>query len=277
MTIHGLILGALLGAGLLGCGAKPSTSAGAPKAPTPIIKTIVEPASGSASASGSGVPGPVPTTSGSGTGTASTSGSEGPPEVIDTGTGSAPEVVINLEPVDGAAMQVKNIYLLRSSISDCLNIEANATMLNITYDMKLGQSPAPVEKGKVQFYNGDCPVGADITTCLKNDLYDPDAVAGDTVSSNGLSVNYMQALGTVANVAAHNCDTDSKCKCDDPKVAEGLIARCVPYLTDTNFDKAAAFLVQTCTATGTQGETARARRNGIANLIGSVGFAKARE
>jgi hypothetical protein len=257
---------------LAGCGDKSPLKAGGGS--NTNKKEVNKTASGS---DGSGSDSSTSGSDASGSG-ASTSGSGD--DTIDTASGDQPEVVINLEAVEGTAMQVKNVNLLRSSISECLDIEvANKSVFNINYDMIIGQTPADPDKGKVLFYNGDCKVGNDITGCLKADLYDPDAVAGDTVSSNALSVSYLQALGTVANVIAHNCDTDGKCKCDDDKVAEGLITRCFPYLTDAAFDAAHDFLVQTCKspAGSTPGDAAKARRQGIANIIGSVGFAKARE
>ncbi len=284
MRLSRIILTLGLGAALAACGSKSTSLSGAPTPPG--IKTTISqgPDSGTTSASGSAsdkASGDAPgsgTATGTGTDVAAATGTgTASDEVIQTAGTDEPEVVINLEAVEGAAMQVKNINLLRSSITECLDMEpGNTDIFSIKLNMKVGNLPADAIQGKVQFYKGSCE--ENIIGCLKSDLYDPESVAGDTVSSNALSVNYLQALGTVANVIAHNCDTATKCKCDDPAVAEGLIKRCVPYLTDSDFDKAKDYLVQTCKATTTaEGDANRARRMGIANLIGSVGFAKARE
>ncbi len=284
MKLRMLYVSAVALALVIGCGDKEPILAGnGGKAPGSSRKTVSnEDGSGSETASGSGSTPVIVIDSNSAEPVPATPDLVPVVEEPTIGEDETQAVVIDVEPIEGPSLQVKNVLLLRSSISACLDVEPNNKAIYLVGpETKIGSSADLGMTGKLKFYNGSCPTGGDIVDCLKSDLYNPAAVSGDTVAANALTAGYLQALGTVANFVAQNCnvaDANSRCRCEKEDVAKSLISSCLPYLKGDDATLAAEYLQQTCETTSTAEDKINlARRIGIANLLGSIAFAVSRE
>jgi hypothetical protein len=182
----------------------------------------------------------------------------------------------------GAAFQVKDVALLRSSISSCMGAEK----LLVTADMLIpfgqaGDSLNDNSDGRYRFLlgkeNADDPngyaIGDDIIEKERSSLVDFSLGNRTGISSDSLTDTYLRSLETIANVVAHYCDANVEvCKCGTKDDAKVVLQRCLPGI-DPNSEKidyASLLIFEEC-KDGNAGV-----RRAIASLLSSYAFASAR-
>lgn len=175
----------------------------------------------------------------------------------------------------GAAFQVKDVALLRSSVGSCMGQEK----LIVTEDMLIpvgqaGDSLADNADGRFRFLLGSSyAVGDDIIEKERNSLVDFSLGNRTGISSDSLTDTYLRSLETIANVVAHYCDANVEvCKCGTKEEAKVVLQRCLPGI-DPNSEKIdyASLLIYEECKEGDGGV-----RRAIASLLSSYAFASAR-
>jgi hypothetical protein len=175
----------------------------------------------------------------------------------------------------GAAFQVKDVALLRSSIGSCMGQEK----LVVTEDMLIpvgqaGDSLPDNSDGRYRFLLGSTyAVGDDIIEKERSSLVDFSLGNRTGISSDSLTDTYLRSLETIANVVAHYCDANVEvCKCGTKDDAKVVLQRCLPGI-DPNSDKmdyASLLIFEECE------EGDGGVRRAIASLLSSYAFASAR-
>jgi hypothetical protein len=175
----------------------------------------------------------------------------------------------------GAAFQVKDVALLRSSIGSCMGAEK----LLVTADMLIpvgqaGDSLPDNADGRFRFLLGNnYAVGDDIIDKERNSLVDFSLGNRTGISSDSLTDTYLRSLETIANVVSHYCDANVEvCKCGTKDEAKVVLQRCLPGI-DPNSEKIdyASLLIYEECKEGNSGV-----RKAIASLLSSYAFASAR-
>ena len=175
----------------------------------------------------------------------------------------------------GAAFQVKDVALIRSSIGSCMGAEK----LLVTEDMlipvgQVGDSLPENADGRFRFLLGNnYAVGDDIIEKERSSLVDFSLGNRTGISSDSLTDTYLRSLETIANVVAHYCDGNTEvCKCGTKDDAKVVLQRCLPGI-DPNSDKidyASLLIFEECK----EGDSGI--RRAIASLLSSYAFASAR-
>jgi hypothetical protein len=175
----------------------------------------------------------------------------------------------------GAAFQVKDVALLRSSIGSCMGQEK----LVVTEDMLIpvgqaGDSLPDNSDGRYRFLLGSTyTVGDDIIEKERSSLVDFSLGNRTGISSDSLTDTYLRSLETIANVVAHYCDANVEvCKCGTKDDAKVVLQRCLPGI-DPNSDKmdyASLLIFEECK------EGDGGVRRAVASLLSSYAFASAR-
>jgi hypothetical protein len=180
----------------------------------------------------------------------------------------------------GAGLQVKGIDLLRSSITSCLG----GNLTRVTCDMIVvppGTTPTACESragleasGRKAFLlPGVFAQGDDVITKLSSSLYDPRKASRAGTGADSLNDVYLRALGTIADVVAHNCDVTADCDCSSMEKAELIVKKCFPGLDprSTRVSSTVGLLAEACAKPGLVD-----RRKALAAMLGSYAFASAR-
>lgn len=176
--------------------------------------------------------------------------------------------------VTGPDQQVKNSALIRQSIASCVGEKAIPT----TKDMFLLSATKP-PPGKVPFLQGEPNDGTDIIQREENNLYQNKVPMRGQAATYSLTLSYLGALGTVANVVAHNCDftsTTSPCQCKTEQNALDFLKKCLPGLADSKLTVAAKQMSELCSSGKDAQEQEINSRKAIATALGSGVFALAR-
>ena len=175
----------------------------------------------------------------------------------------------------GAAFQVKDVALLRSSIGSCMGAEK----LLVTSGMLIpvgqtGDSLPDNSDGRFRFLLGNSyAVGDDIIEKERSSLVDFSLGNRTGISSDSITDTYLRSLETIANVVAHYCDADAElCKCGSKDDAKVILQRCLPGIDpgSEKIDYASLLIFEECK----EGNTGV--RRAIASLLSSYAFASAR-
>lgn len=180
----------------------------------------------------------------------------------------------------GAALQVKSIDLLRSSIASCLG----GNLTRVTCDMIVvppGTTPpaCPARDNltatgrKAFLLPGSFSPDDDVITKLSENLYDPRKSSRAGTGADALSDVYLRALGTIADVVAHNCDVNADCDCSSMARTELIVKKCFPGLNpdSTRLKTTVSLLAEACSTSNLMD-----RRKALAAMLGSYAFASAR-
>lgn len=175
----------------------------------------------------------------------------------------------------GSSFQVKDVGLLRSSITSCMGAEK----LVISEDMlipvgQVGDQLPENADGKFRFLLGSSyQVGDDIIEKERKNLVDFSTGNRTGITSDGLTDTYLRSLETIANVVAHYCDANvDVCKCGTKEEARVVLERCLPGINPESdkMDYASLLISEECK------EGDAGVRRAIASLIASYAFASAR-
>ncbi|NBO39451.1 hypothetical protein EBU99_12810 [bacterium] len=167
---------------------------------------------------------------------------------------------------------VKDSERLRNTINECLD----AGLLSIKASMITAAAADAAAGRKVilgQTFSGALTSGKDIVEVLAADLYDPLLVARTDTSAGTLTLDYLGALATVADVVAWNCDfanPSARCNCGAPDGAKKILQRCIPSYSDAQIDNVAKVFASRCS-----GDLA-SKRAALASFLSSSTFAEAR-
>lgn len=176
----------------------------------------------------------------------------------------------------GANFQVKDVALLRSSITSCMG----EGMLTVTADMILGVpgvNPAPADPSDNRFrflLPGQYVAADDIIEKERGNMVDASSGARAGIAADALTDTFLRSIETVSNVVAHNCSADRpECQCSSKEQAREMLTRCLPGLDPETkeMDEAAEMLGLVCSSDGSKG-----MRRAIASMLSSYAFASAR-
>jgi hypothetical protein len=170
--------------------------------------------------------------------------------------------------VDG--FLVKDSERLRATINECLD----ANLLTVQREMKAGAANATTGR-KVILSQSFVDGGPDIIEQLADDLYNPLKVGRSETSAGVLSLSYLGALATVADVVAWNCDfadPNARCNCSTEESAKKILQRCIPSYTDVQLVDIGKKFAESCGA----GKSMEDKRKALASFISSSTFAEAR-
>lgn len=183
---------------------------------------------------------------------------------------------------------VKNSEQLRATINECLD----SNLLVVQGSMLSGgQSrtqvlPAskPTSSPPVTPVAGDgrrvilpstfSPRSGDIIEQLSADLYSPLNTSRSETSAGILSLNYMGALATVADVVAWNCDfsdPSARCNCSTKESAQKILERCIPSYSGAELAPVVDAFAASCSVADLS-----KKREALAAFISSTTFAEAR-
>jgi len=182
---------------------------------------------------------------------------------------------------------VKNSDQIRATINECLD----ANLLTVQSAMLSGggagaagtgrnmqpppSTPTAVGDGRKVILPGNfSPVAGDIVEQLAADLYSPLKTSRSETSASLLSLNYMGALASVADVVAWNCDFSdpaARCNCSTKESAQKILQRCIPSYSDAEL----APVVEAFAASCSVADVAK-KREALASFISSTTFAEAR-
>lgn len=164
---------------------------------------------------------------------------------------------------------VKNSEILRGSINECLQ------------DGLLAIKPEMISGGggegrkAILGQNFQAAAGrSDIIEVLAGDLYDPMRVSRVDTAAGYLTLTYMGALATVADVVAWNCNfnsPDSRCDCSTEEKAKQILQRCIPAYSDADVGPLAGKFAAECSVA----DVAK-KREILAAFIASATFAELR-
>ncbi len=175
----------------------------------------------------------------------------------------------------GAAFQVKDVALLRSSIGSCMGAEKLVVSAEMLIPVgQAGDSLPDYTDGRFRFLLGNSyKVGDDIIEKERSSLVDFSLGNRTGISSDSLTDTYLRSLETIANVVAHYCDADAElCKCGSKDDAKVILQRCLPGIDpgSEKIDYASLLIFEECKE-GNAGV-----RRAIASLLSSYAFASAR-
>jgi len=181
-----------------------------------------------------------------------------PPSIADAKETEKELILVNSEVSgNGAGLQVKSAQLLTSSIEACL-----------------GENMAVVKESMII-------TNATSSGFLKNDLYKVNSnaieVAGKdllsqetenrlSTNSDGLNINYIGAITTVADIVAENCSPANKlCLCATLDDAKKMMARCLPGISPKHelYESVASEFQKACSSNPQQA---------IASMLASYAF-----
>ncbi|NBX16164.1 MAG: hypothetical protein EBR09_02235 [Proteobacteria bacterium] len=165
---------------------------------------------------------------------------------------------------------VKDSEVLRNSINECLQ----TGLLAIKPEMIRGGGGAGRENGILSQSFADHAGKRDIIEVLSSDLYDPARVTRVDTAAGYLTIEYMGALATVADVVAWNCEfgvAGSQCDCSTEEQATKILQRCIPSYADIKIADAAKKFAQECSSADL-----RKKRQILASFLASSTFAESR-
>ncbi len=165
---------------------------------------------------------------------------------------------------------VKDSEILRNSINVCLQ----ADLLVIKPEMINGNGGAGRETPILSRSFLDHAGKRDIIEVLAADLYDPTRLKRVETAAGYLTIEYMSALSTVADVVAWNCEfgaAGSQCDCSTEEQAKKILQRCIPSYSDIQIVDVAKKFAQECSSSDL-----RKKREILASFISSATFAETR-
>jgi hypothetical protein len=165
---------------------------------------------------------------------------------------------------------VKDSEVLRNSINECLQ----AGLLTIKPEMINGNGGAGRESAILSRSFLEHAGKKDIIEVLAGDLYDPTRVTRVDTAAGYLTIEYMGALATVADVVAWNCEfggAGSQCDCSTEEQATKILQRCIPSYPDIKIVDVAKKFAQECSSADQ-----RVKRQILASFIASATFAESR-
>ncbi len=196
------------------------------------------------------------------------------PTKVDTPKTETESIIQENIQVVGADQQVKNAVLIRQSLNTCMGDKFILT----SKDMYV-LTPTPAPAGKRAFLMGTPVDGEDIIQKEESSLYEGTVPIRGQVATYPLSLSYLGALGTVANVVAHNCNFTSEtspCLCKTEQNAHDLLKRCLPGHNDALLIEASKRMTALCRTGKDAPEQELNSRKAIAAVLGSGAFALAR-
>jgi len=147
-----------------------------------------------------------------------------PPSIADAKETEKELILVNSEVSgNGAGLQVKSAQLLTSSIGSCLgeNMAVVKESMIITDTMRSGFLKSDQYK-----------VNSNAIEVAGKDLLSQETENRLSTNSDGLNLNYIVAMTTVADVVADNCSPDNKlCLCATLDDAKNMMARCLPGIS----------------------------------------------
>lgn len=216
----------------------------------------------------------------------------------NTGNTSSTETEIGTQTFDFtdsglSGRQRKTMEELRSSIEGCLGStsafdtdpsnDAFSPIFRVSTEMTLGGSSTALSEGRQAFMvvaDRSTVVNKDILELQKQYLYSP----GSSTSVRATAIEdeiFLNALQTVAFVAAFNCDVrDSttstpRCVCSSETTARAMLERCLPLFDPAT--QAFSDAVRSLSSTDNCGSSDLFnRRRAIASLLSSYAFATSR-
>lgn len=182
---------------------------------------------------------------------------------------------------------VKNSEQIRATINECLD----ANLLTVQAAMLSGsqgggarpgrqmpptppETPAAEDGRKVILPSTFSPNSGDIVEQMAADLYAPLKTSRSETSAGLLSLNYMGALATVADVVAWNCDFSdpaARCNCSTKESAQKILQRCIPSYSDAELAPVVEAFAASCSVADVT-----KKREALAAFISSTTFAEAR-
>lgn len=140
----------------------------------------------------------------------------------------------------GASLQVKNASLLSSSLTSCLGEGITLVKDSMIID---GVNTTGFLGREIYRVNSDAIVVAG------KDLLSQDSDNRLSTNSDGLSLNYLGAIHTIADVASENCTASNPlCQCATLADAKLMMARCLPGISPKHdlYDLVAIDFHQAC-------------------------------
>jgi hypothetical protein len=123
----------------------------------------------------------------------------------------------------GASLQVKNASLLSSSLVACLGEGVTLVKEPMIIDGINATGFLSKELYKVS---------SDAILVAGKDLLSQDSENRLSTNSDGLSLNYLGAIHTIADVASENCSASNPlCQCATLADAKTMMARCLPGIS----------------------------------------------
>lgn len=171
---------------------------------------------------------------------------------------------------------VKDSDRLRATINQCLDAGLLAVKAEMIVSPGRTPSKAETDAGRKPILPQTFSVGsADIIETLADDLYNPRKISRVETSAGILSLEYLGALATVADVVAWNCDfsnPSSRCNCGTEASALKILQRCVPSYTDSQLADLSKVFAASCSAD----KSVEEKRQALAAFIASTTFAESR-
>lgn len=165
---------------------------------------------------------------------------------------------------------VKDSERLRATINECLD----ANLLVVLPGMIQGAAAVPATGRKAILPLTIPAGGADIVERFADDLYNPLKTGRAETAAGTLSLEYLGALATVADVVAWNCDfanPAARCNCGTEEGAKKILQRCIPSYPDSQIVEVAKGFAASCSVA----DVAK-KREALAAFISSSTFAEAR-
>ena len=178
---------------------------------------------------------------------------------------------------------VKNSDQIRATINECLDanlLSVQPAMLSSGCAgarppaMNTGVIPTAGDGRKVILPSSFSPAAGDIVEQMSADLYSPLKVSRAETSANLLSLNYIGALATVADVVAWNCDfadPSARCNCSTKVSAQKILQRCIPSYSDAELAPVVEAFAASCSV-----DDLGKKREALAAFISSTTFAESR-
>lgn len=165
---------------------------------------------------------------------------------------------------------VKDSERLRATINECLD----ANLLVVQAGMIQGAAAVPATGRKAILPLTIPAGGADIVERFADDLYNPLKTGRAETAAGTLSLEYLGALATVADVVAWNCDfanPAARCNCGTEEGAKKILQRCIPSYPDSQLAEVAKGFAASCSVA----DVAK-KREALAAFLSSSTFAEAR-
>ena len=165
---------------------------------------------------------------------------------------------------------VKDSERLRATINECLD----ANLLVVQAGMIQGAAAVPATGRKAILPQTIQVGGADIVERFADDLYNPLKTGRAETAAGTLSLEYLGALATVADVVAWNCDfanPAARCNCGTEDGAKKILQRCIPSYPDSQIAEVAKGFAASCSVA----DVAK-KREVLAAFLSSSTFAEAR-
>jgi hypothetical protein len=165
---------------------------------------------------------------------------------------------------------VKDSERLRATINECLD----ANLLVVQAGMNQGADAVRATGRKAILPQTIQVGGADIVERFADDLYNPLKTGRAETAAGTLSLEYLGALATVADVVAWNCDfanPAARCNCGTEEGAKKILQRCIPSYPDSQIAEVAKGFAASCSVA----DVAK-KREALAAFLSSSTFAEAR-